>query len=275
MTNDDELFAIRGCIAAVTGGGGVLAGCMARELARRGVKVAVLDLSGKAARDVADSIVDEGGQAIALVANVLEKDSLQEAASRVVERFGGVDFLINAAGGNKKEATTTEELTFFDLPTDALRFVLDLNLLGSILPSQVFGRLLVERKQGVIINISSMNSFRPLTKIVGYSAAKAAINNFTQWLAVHVAQNYSPGIRVNAIAPGFFETAQNKFLLRDEKTGDLTARGTTIIDHTPAARFGVAEDLLGTLLWLISPGAAFVSGIVVPVDGGFSAFSGV
>ena len=275
MTNDDELFTMRGRIAAVTGGGGVLAGCMARELARRGVKVAVLDLNEQAARGVADSIVDEGGEAIALEANVLEKDSLQEAASRVVERFGGVDFLINAAGGNKKEATTSEELTFFDLPADALRFVLDLNLLGSILPSQVFGKVLLERQQGVIVNISSMNSFRPLTKIVGYSVAKAAINNFTQWLAVHIAQNYSPAIRVNAIAPGFFETAQNKFLLRDETTGDLTPRGKTIIEHTPGGRFGIPEDLLSTLVWLISPGATFVSGIVVPVDGGFSAFSGV
>jgi NAD(P)-dependent dehydrogenase (short-subunit alcohol dehydrogenase family) len=166
-------------------------------------------------------------------------------------------------------------MSFFDIPADALRFVIDLNLLGTVMPSQVFGKRMARKGEGVILNISSMNSFRPLTKIVGYSAAKAAINNFTQWLAVHLAQNASPRIRVNAIAPGFFETAQNKFLLREEKTGELTARGKQIVGHTPMGRFGEPEDLLGTLVWLVSPASAFVTGVVVPVDGGFSAFSGV
>jgi NAD(P)-dependent dehydrogenase (short-subunit alcohol dehydrogenase family) len=166
-------------------------------------------------------------------------------------------------------------LSFFDLPIDALRHVGDLNLLGTILPCQVFGREMAERGEGVILNISSMNAFRPLTRIAAYSAAKAAVSNFTQWLAVHMAQEYSPKIRVNAVAPGFFLTEQNRFLLTDKEGGGLTARGQAIINHTPQGRFGTPEDLLGTVLWLISPAATFVTGIVVPVDGGFSAYSGV
>ena len=210
-----------------------------------------------------------------LFRSVLDRKSLGDALSCVMESYGRVDILINGAGGNRKEASTSPELSFFDMPADALKFVMDLNLLGTIFPTQIFGRIMARQKRGVILNISSMNSFRPLTKIIGYSAAKAAINNVTQWLAVHLAQNYSPEIRVNAIAPGFFETAQNKFLLRDEKTGELTARGQQIVGHTPMGRFGVPADLMGTLIWLVSPASAFVTGIVVPVDGGFSAFSGV
>ncbi|MCF7838407.1 MAG: SDR family oxidoreductase, partial [Candidatus Marinimicrobia bacterium] len=240
----------------------------------RGVKEAVLDLFPEAAERVAGEITAAGGEALALAANVLEVASLQAAAEQIRQRWGRVDMLINAAGGNKKEATTSPELSFFDLPPAAMRAVMDLNLLGTILPSQVFGREMAAAGQGCIINISSMNSFRPLTRIVGYSAAKAAINNFTQWLAVHLAQGGAPNVRVNAIAPGFFETQQNKFLLRNED-GSLSARGQQIIGHTPAGRFGEPADLLGTLLWLVSPGASFVTGIVVPVDGGFSAFSGV
>lgn len=271
----DTLFDLSGKVAAITGGGGVLAGGMARELGRRGVKVVVLDLLEDAAKRVADDVTRGGGDAVALQANVLEISSVRDAAAKVSEVYGGVDILINAAGGNKKEATTSEEFSFFDVPADALRSVIDLNLLGSVLPSQAFGKLMLDRGAGSIVNISSMNSFRPLTRIVGYSAAKAAINNFTQWLAVHMAQNHSPAIRVNALAPGFFETAQNKFLLRDGETNELTPRGKTIIEHTPMGRFGVPEDLLGTLIWLVSPASAFVTGVVVPVDGGFSAFSGV
>ncbi len=270
----DTLFELNGRVAALTGGGGVLIGAMAQELASRGVKVAVLDLSEEAAERVASGIREKGGQALAVAANVLDRASLEAAAAKVEAELGPVDILVNGAGGNKKEATTSPELPFFDIPADALRFVIDLNLVGTVLPSQVFGKRMGERGEGCIINISSMNSFRPLTRILGYSAAKAAINNFTQWLAVHLAQNVSTGIRVNAIAPGFFETAQNKFLLRDEK-GGLTARGKQIVDHTPMGRFGETEDLLGTLVWLVSPAARFVSGIIVPVDGGFSAFSGV
>jgi len=186
-----------------------------------------------------------------------------------------VDILINGAGGNKKQATTGPELSFFDLPADAAQWVFNLNFMGTLLPCQVFGRVIAEQGEGVILNISSMNAFRPLTKIPAYSGAKAAVSNFTQWLAVHMAQEYAPHIRVNAVAPGFFLTEQNRFLLTDETTGALTPRGQTIIEHTPMGRFGDPEDLLGTVLWLLSPASAFVSGIIVPVDGGFSAFSGV
>jgi NAD(P)-dependent dehydrogenase (short-subunit alcohol dehydrogenase family) len=200
---------------------------------------------------------------------------MQETAERVLEEFGSIDCLLNAAGGNQSGATTGPELSFFDLPTDALRFVFDLNILGTILPSQVFGKYMAEQQEGVILNISSMNALRPLTRIPAYSAAKAGVSNFTQWLAVHMAQEYSADIRVNAIAPGFFLTEQNRFLLTDEETGELTLRGQSIIDHTPMNRFGDPDDLLGAVLWLLSPASAFVTGAVVPIDGGFSAFSGV
>jgi len=224
---------------------------------------------------VADDIVNEGGEAIAVQCDVLDRASLEAARDAVLARFGRLDILINGAGGNKKQATTSPDLPFFDLPADAVRWVFELNLLGTLLPSQVFGRLMAEQGEGCILNISSMNAFRPLTRIPAYSAAKAAVSNFTQWLAVHMAQEYAPNIRVNALAPGFFLTAQNRFLLIDEATGKLTPRGRTIIEHTPLGRFGDPKDLLGTLLWLLSPASAFVTGIVVPVDGGFSAFSGV
>jgi NAD(P)-dependent dehydrogenase (short-subunit alcohol dehydrogenase family) len=206
---------------------------------------------------------------------VLDKGSLEAARDRIIAEFGGIDALINGAGGNKKQATTSPEMSFFDLPGEAVRFVFDLNFLGTLLPSQVFGRLMAESGGGVILNVSSMNAFRPLTKIAAYSAAKAAVSNFTQWLAVHLCQNYSAELRVNAIAPGFFLTEQNRFLLTDEKTGELTDRGKTIIDHTPMGRFGEPGDLTGTVIWLLSDAAKFVTGVVVPVDGGFSAFSGV
>lgn len=207
--------------------------------------------------------------------DVLNPESLQRANETIQAEFGIVDILINAAGGNHPAATTKPDLSFFDLPLDALRHVGDLNLLGTILPCQVFARGMAERGDGVILNVSSMNAFRPLTRIPAYSAAKAAVNNFTQWLAVHMAQNYSPRIRVNAIAPGFFLTEQNRFLLTDKVTGQLTTRGQTILTHTPMNRFGTPEDLLGATLWLISPAASFVTGVVIPIDGGFSAFSGV
>jgi NAD(P)-dependent dehydrogenase (short-subunit alcohol dehydrogenase family) len=271
----DGLFDVSGKVVALTGGGGVLVGAMGRELGRRGARVIVMDRAVDQANAVVTGIRAEGGEADAIICDVLDRQSLVEAASCIAESYGGLDALVNGAGGNKKEATTSPDLSFFDLPPEALRFVLDLNLLGTILPCQVFGRLMAKQKSGMIVNISSMNAIRPLTRIVGYSAAKAAVNNVTQWLAVHMAKEYSPEIRVNAIAPGFFETAQNKFLLRDEKTGGLTPRGRTIVDHTPMGRFGAPEDLVGTLIWLLSPAARFVTGIVIPVDGGFSAFSGV
>lgn len=270
-----ELYNISGRSAVVTGGAGVLCAALCRALAAAGAKVAVLDLNAEAAESLAADIRSSGADSIGLACNVLEKESLEAAAQEVLAKFGRVDILINGAGGNKPAATTNPEQTFFDLPADALRWVFDLNLMGTILPSQVFGKLMAGQKSGVILNISSMNAFRPLTRIAAYSAAKAGVSNLTQWLAVHMAQEYSPDIRVNAIAPGFFLTEQNRFLLTDKENGELTPRGQSIINHTPLGRFGAPDDLLGTVFWLLSPASAFVTGIVVPVDGGFSAFSGV
>ena len=215
------------------------------------------------------------GRVIAIEANVLEAASVQAAVEQTLTAFGKIDGLINAAGGNKPAATTGADQSFFDLPADAMRWVFDLNILGTIIPSQIIGRHMAKRQVGVILNISSMNAFRPLTRIPAYAAAKAGVNNFTQWLAVHLAKEYSPNIRVNAVAPGFFLTEQNRYLLTDTESGELTARGKTILDHTPMARFGSGDDLIGTVLWLLSPASAFVTGVIVPVDGGFSAYSGV
>jgi len=262
-------------VAVITGGGGVLCSSIAQALAAQKARVAVLDLLPEAADNVARNINTAGGKAIALKNNVLDKDDLQAARDKVLSEFGRIDFLINGAGGNKKEASTSETLSFFDLPTDALKFVFELNIIGTILPCQVFGKTLADQASGSILNISSMSAFAPLTKIAAYSAAKAAVSNFTAWLAVHICQNYSTDIRVNAIAPGFFLTEQNRFLLRDSDTGELTPRGRTIIDHTPMGKFGQPEDLLGCVLWLLSDAASFVHGTVIPIDGGFNAFSGV
>lgn len=270
-----EEFNLTGGTIVITGAGGVLCGTMAKALAKAGAKVAVLDLSKEAAEKVADAIRADGGEGMAVKCNVLDKGSLETAKKEVNAAFGKIDILINGAGGNKKEATTSPELKFFDMPVDAIRFVFELNFIGTLLPSQVFGKEMADNDGGIILNISSMNAFRPLTKIAAYSAAKAAINNFTQWLAVHMCQNFSKNIRVNAIAPGFFLTEQNRFLLTEEKSGQLTSRGKTIIEHTPMGRFGEPVELVGTVLWLLSDAAKFVTGVVVPVDGGFSAFSGV
>lgn len=259
----------------VTGGTGVLGGEMACALVGCGANVAVLDRNPNLPEAFKQPMDAGPGKYMVVYADVLARDSLEEAAAAVQERFGPVDMLINAAGGNHPKATTGPDQPFFDLPQDALEFVFDLNIVGTILPSQTFGRIMAERGQGVILNISSMNAFTPLTRIPAYSAAKAGVSNFTQWLAVHMAQEYSPNIRVNAIAPGFFMTQQNRFLLTDEETGELTPRGQQIIDHTPMGRFGNPEDLLGTVLWLLSPASAFVTGVVTPIDGGFSAYSGV
>ena len=271
----DGLFGLAGQVAVVTGGGGVLCGAMGRALGRLGVQVAVLDLFEQAAQKVVDEIVAQGGEAVAVKCDVLDRASVEAARDVVLKRWGRVDTLVNGAGGNKKQATTAPDLSFFDLPPDAIRWVFDLNFLGTFLASQVFGKPMAEQGTGCILNVSSMNAFRPLTRIPAYSAAKAAVSNFTQWLAVHMAQEYSARIRVNAIAPGFFLTEQNRFLLTEETTGNLTPRGRTIIEHTPMGRFGAPEDLVGTVVWLLSPAAAFVTGVVVPVDGGFSANSGV
>lgn len=260
----------------VTGGAGVLGSEIACALVGMNANVALLDRDQELAQKAIERFPRlVKGRGVRVFGNVLDAESLQQAHETIQAEFGRVDILINAAGGNHPSATTRPDLSFFDLPLDALRHVGDLNLLGTILPCQVFGRGMAERGEGVILNISSMNALRPLTRIPAYSAAKAAVSNFTQWLAVHMAQNYSPRIRVNAIAPGFFLTDQNRFLLTDKDTGALTPRGQSILAHTPMNRFGTPDDLLGATLWLISPASAFVTGVVVPVDGGFSAFSGV
>jgi len=269
------LFDVSGKVIAITGGGGVLCGTMAKALAQVGAKIAVLDLVEAAAKKIVEEIRSTKGRAIAVKCDVLDKESLEAAKNRITAELGQVNVLINGAGGNKKEATTSPELSFFDLPAEAVRFVFELNFIGTLLPTQVFAKEMAEKGTGVILNISSMTALRPLTKVAAYSAAKAAVSNFTQWLAVHVCQNYSKEIRVNAIAPGFFLTEQNRFLLTDEKTGDLTDRGKKIIEHTPMGRFGQPEELVGTVMWLISDAAKFITGVVIPVDGGFSAFGGV
>ena len=271
-----QAFQLNGKVAAVTGGGGILCSGMSKALAEFGAKVAVLDLIPEAAQKVADEINASGGEAIAVMTDVLDKSSLEAAAKRVLDTFGKVDILINGAGGNKAAATTSPgERTFFDIPPDALQWVFNLNFLGTVLTSQVFGKHMTEREEGVIMNISSMASSRPMTRVLAYAAAKAGISNFTMWLSVYMAQEYSGNIRVNAIAPGFFLTEQNRYLLTNIDTGKMTQRGKQIIDHTPMGRYGVPDDLLGTMIWLVSDAAQFVTGVVVPVDGGFSAYSGV
>lgn len=259
----------------VTGGTGVLGGEMACTLVGCGANVAILARNPDPAKHLLDLMGPRAHQAVAIQADVVDLDSLHKAAETIKSRFGTIYGLLNAAGGNKPQATTSAELAFFDMPAEALRGVFDLNLMGTVLPSQVFGKMMAENGEGVILNISSMSAMRPLTRVMAYSAAKAAVDNFTQWLAVHMARGYSARIRVNAIAPGFFLTHQNKFILTDEQTGQLSARGHSIIEHTAMGRFGQPEDLLGAVLWLLSPASEFVTGIVVPVDGGFSAFAGV
>jgi len=269
-----KMYDFTGRTIVITGGAGVLCGAMARALVGCGANVAVLARS----REKGDAALDGlsgPGRATVVVGDALKQETLRDAARAALDEFGRIDGLINGAGGNIPQATTRQDLSFFDLPEDALRHVLDLNLLGTILPCQVFGRQMAEQGEGVILNVSSMSAIRPLTRVVGYSAAKAGVDNFTQWLAVHMAQNYSPRIRVNAVAPGFFVTEQNRRLLIDEKTGEPTERGRSIIAHTPMGRFGEPGDLIGATLWLLSPASAFVTGVVVPVDGGFSAFGGV
>jgi NAD(P)-dependent dehydrogenase (short-subunit alcohol dehydrogenase family) len=270
-----RLYDFGGQTVVITGGTGTLGGEIACALVGCGANVAILDRNMDPAQHILELMEPRTNHAVAVRADVLDRESLSQAAKLILDKFGAVHGLVNAAGGNNPQATTTVSLSFFDLPPEALRWVFELNILGTMLPCQVFGRIMAEKGAGVILNVSSMNAFRPLTRIPAYSAAKAGVSNFTQWLAVHMAQVYSPRIRVNAIAPGFFLTQQNRFLLTDEKSGALTARGKSIIDHTPMARFGQPEDLFGAVLWLLSPASAFVTGVVVPIDGGFSAFSGV
>ncbi|MCS7238196.1 MAG: SDR family oxidoreductase [Thermoguttaceae bacterium] len=265
---------LAGKVAVVTGGGGVLCSAMCKALAEHGARVVVMDLNFEAANRVAGEIRQNGGEALAVAADVLSRDSLRRARQSIRERFGRVEILINGAGGNRPQATAGPDQSFFDIPVEAIQWVFNLNCLGTILPCQVFMPDMVELGRGVVINITSMAAIRPLTRVVAYGAAKAAVANFTQWLAVHMAQNYSPRIRVNAIAPGFFLTEQNRYLLVDE-AGRPTARGQTILAHTPAGRYGQPDDLISTLLWLVDDQSAFVTGAIIPVDGGFSAYAGV
>lgn len=269
------LFAIEGQTAVVTGGSGVLGRAMALALGAAGTRVAVLARRVAACEEVADTIRMAGGEAVGIACDVLDRISVQHAADEVIAWAGPVDILLNAAGGNTPQATTTPERAFFDLDLAALEGVVRLNLMGTMVCCQVFGRNMAARGSGCVVNVASMNALRPLTRIPAYSAAKAAVANFTQWLAVHMAQEYNPHIRVNALAPGFFLTEQNRYLLTDEATGGWTPRGQAIVSHTPAARLGEPDDLVGTLLWLVSPASKFVTGVVIPVDGGFSAYSGV
>jgi NAD(P)-dependent dehydrogenase (short-subunit alcohol dehydrogenase family) len=271
----DISFDLTGKTAVITGAAGILCGSMARHLAEKGAQVALLDLFEDRAAKIAGDIIKNGGEAIAVRVDVLDKQSIIRAKDQVLKQFGKVDILINGAGGNKKEATTGPEMSFFDMPADALQWVFDLNFAGTFLTTQVFGEFMADRKSGCIINISSMAAILPLTETVAYSAAKAAISNFTKWMAVHFNHNYSENIRVNAIAPGFLLTAQNQFLLTDEKTGGATERGKAIIEHTPMGRYGSPDELAGAVIWLASDAASFVNGIILPIDGGFSAYSGV
>ncbi len=273
-------------IAVVTGGGGVLCSGFAKDLARSGVKVAILDLREDAAQVVADEIKAFGGEAIAVGCNVLEYESMENAKKIVKEKYGVCDILINGAGGNSPKGTTSKDTlelkditekaqgikTFFDLDPKGIEFVFNLNFLGTLITTQAFAIDMVGKEGACIINISSMNAFRPLTRIPAYSAAKAAVSNFTQFMAVHFAD---VGIRVNAIAPGFFSTIQNKNLLYNED-GTLTPRSDKILSHTPLGRFGATDDLTGSLMFLCdSEYSGFVTGVILPVDGGFSAYSGV
>lgn len=273
MTTSD-LFDLHGRTALITGGSGVLGSVMASGLAQAGARVAVLGRREEAALAVAATIRAAGGEALGVAADVLDRAALERANATITATLGPVDILLNGAGGNHPQATTGPDRPFFDLEMAAIQHVFDANITGAIVCSQVFGRVMAERRQGCIINVASMAGLRPLTRVVTYSAAKAALINFTHWLAVHMAQEYSPTIRVNAIAPGFFLTEQNRSLLLDIE-GNLTPRGQAIISHTPAGRLGEPADLLGTLLWLVSPASAFVTGAVIPVDGGFASFSGV
>jgi len=274
LNKELALFDLKGKTAVVTGGAGILGTEIARGLAGAGADIAICDISDTTS--IVDSLKSSGANAGGYYIDVMNKDKIIECKNQVIRDFQKVDILVNAAGGNLKEATTSSELSFFDMKLDAIQKVISLNLFGgAILPAQVFGKAMAENiSGGSIINISSMNAFRPLTRIPGYSAAKAAVNNFTQWLAVYIAQEYNKKLRVNAIAPGFFLTHQNHYLLFD-KDEKLNLRGQAIIAHTPAGEFGKPEDLKGVCIWLASDSSRFVSGIVVPIDGGFSAYSGV
>jgi len=269
------MFDLKGKTAVVTGGSGVLCTPLCEDLAACGVRVAVLGRREAKAEQRAQRIRDKGGTAIGLGVDVLRTGALEKARERIITEYGTLDILINGAGGNKADATTSDDRDFFDIPEEALKWVFDLNFLGTVKATQVFGKIFADKGTGTIINISSMTAFTPLTRTVAYSGAKAAVSNFTQWMAVHFSRNYSQNIRVNAIAPGFFLTEQNRYLLIDEQTGEPTDRGSKIIESTPMGRYGRPEELIGIVRFLCSDAASFVTGTVIPIDGGFSAYSGV
>jgi NAD(P)-dependent dehydrogenase (short-subunit alcohol dehydrogenase family) len=274
MSYIEELFGLKTKVAVVTGGTGVLGNTMCKSLAKAGAAVVILGRRKEVADNLAKEIIQAGGNAFGVSADVLDEKQLVEARKLILEKFGTIDILVNAAGGNLPGAVVTPDKTFLDLKLDDFKKVVDLNLVGTLLPSQIFGEVMVASKRGIIINISSMTAIRPLTRVVGYGVAKAAISNFTQWLSVEMAKKFGEGFRVNAIAPGFFLTEQNRTLLTNAD-GSLTDRGQLIIKGTPFNRFGEPDELSGTLLWLCSDASKFVSGIVVPVDGAFSAYAGV
>ena len=274
MSYLNSLFSLENKVAVVTGGTGVLGSSMVRALARAGAKVAIIGRRKNVADDLAREMQLEGGTAIGISADVLDAKQLVEARKIIIEKFGSINILVNGAGGNMPGATIPTDKTFLDLKLDDFRQVVDLNLTGSVLPTQILVEPMMTAKSGCIINISSMAAYLPITRVVGYSAAKAAISNFTQWLAVEVAKKFGEGIRVNAIAPGFFLTEQNRTLLTTVD-GGLTDRGKSVIGQTPFGRFGQPDELASTLIWLCSDGAGFVSGVVVAVDGGFSSYAGV
>lgn len=266
---------LNGKVAVITGAGGAICGAIARALSAHGASVAIWDLSAAAAQRQAQAIKASGGGALAVTCDVLERASIEQAMRATLDKFQTVDILINGAGGSRREATTTSDLSFFDMVPEALMKTFALNYSSAVLPSQVVGRLFAKQKRGVILNIASIAGLRPLTRAIGYSNGKAAVISFTQWLAVHMAREYSPHIRVNALAPGFVLTEQNRFLLTDEKTGKPTERGRQIIRHVPMGRLAAPEEMAGAALWLVSDSASFVTGAVIPVDGGFTAFAGV
>ncbi|NJM78455.1 MAG: SDR family oxidoreductase [Flavobacterium sp.] len=269
MTN---LFDLKGKVVLITGGAGVLGSGMGNVLAQNGVTVGIVGLTMEEAEITVKMIQDNGGKAFAVKGNVLVKEEMEAIRDKILADYGKLDILINAAGGNMPGATIGPDQAIFDMKEADLQKVLNLNIIGTMLPSQVFSEIFAKQKSGIIINISSASASRPLTRVVGYSASKAAIDNFTQWMAVELATKYGEGLRVNAIAPGFFVGEQNRRLLLNED-GTLTPRGETILEHTPMGRFGIPEDLYGTLLYLCSDASKFVTGITLKVDGGFGAKS--
>jgi NAD(P)-dependent dehydrogenase (short-subunit alcohol dehydrogenase family) len=272
----DNIFDLTGKITVVTGATGALCSAMCHGLADAGATVIVMARNQDKIDALVGELKDKGAQTLGISADVLDKSALQSACKQIMDTYGRVDILVNGAGGNRADATTMPgERSFFDLPEEAIQWVFNLNFIGSVLASQVFGEIMTQQGSGVILNVSSMASYQPMTRVISYSAAKAGINNFTHWLAIYMAKEHSTDIRVNAIAPGFFLGEQNRYLLIDKDTGNRTERGQQIIDHTPMNRFGDADDLVGTVIWLVSDASRFVTGIVVPVDGGFMAYSGV